>query len=144
MMSFTDKVYTHLPTPLQHAAVSAFGLRWKRKRFGGVFERELTGFIERERFDAAEWLAWQTRMLREFLRIAVTSVPYYQEAWSHLSLTEHRIAGFHLEDLPELPILEKDVVQAQPEAFLIGGHPPRGVTICEKCRVRGLVNVATP
>jgi hypothetical protein len=35
------------------------------------------GFIERKHFDAAAWLVWQTRMLREFLCIAVTSVPYY-------------------------------------------------------------------
>jgi hypothetical protein len=39
-----DDPYACLPVPQQHAAVSAFGLAWHRKTFGGIFALERDGF----------------------------------------------------------------------------------------------------
>ena len=132
-MGWTDTLYARLPVPLQHAAVTAFGAVWHRKRFGGSYGRELAGFLERERFSAEEWRDWQTRALRELLSLAATRVPYYRRAWAGLGLDEGRIARFTLEDLPHLPILEKEAVRADPGAFLVDGlvdGKGDGLTVC--------------
>ncbi len=128
-MGWTDTLYARLPVPLQHAAVTAFGAVWHRKRFGGSYGRELAGFLERERFSREEWRDWQTRALREILSLAVTRVPYYRRAWAGLGLDEGRIARFTLDDLPHLPILEKEAVRADPGAFLVDGKDD-GLTVC--------------
>jgi hypothetical protein len=47
-----DRVYRRLPVPLQHAAVTAFGWRWKRLRFGGIM-RTLCGM--RRALSPEEW-----------------------------------------------------------------------------------------
>jgi phenylacetate-CoA ligase len=125
-----DRIYLKLPVLLQHAAVSAFGYGWKKKRFGGIFEREVAGFIARERFTREAWRAYQTTALRELLKVAVRSVPYYQKAYRGLGLDDRAIDRFGLEDLVHLPIVEKDAVRADPEAFLVGGKPTDDLTIC--------------
>lgn len=128
-MGWTDTLYARLPVPLQHAAVTAFGVVWHRKRFGGGYGRELAGFLERERLSAEEWREWQTRALRELLSVASTRVPYYRRAWAGLGLDAGRIARFTLEDLPHLPVLEKEAVRADPGAFLVDGKGD-GLTVC--------------
>jgi phenylacetate-CoA ligase len=122
-----DRIYARLPVPLQHAAVTAFGVRWRWKRFGGAFAREVEGFLARERFTAEEWRAWQTASLRDLLKTAVTRVPYYREL--RLGLDEKKIDRFTLHDVRHLPLLEKETVRARPEAFVVDGDP-RGMTIC--------------
>jgi phenylacetate-CoA ligase len=128
-VAWTDALYARLPVPLQHAAVTAFGIAWHRKRFGGGFRRELAGFLERERLPADEWRAYQTRLLRELLATAVTRVPWYRRAWTGLGLDEQRLSRFTLEDLGRLPILEKEEVRADPGAFLVDGRSA-GLTLC--------------
>lgn len=128
-MGWTDALYARLPVPLQHAAVTAFGLAWHRKRFGGGYRKELAGFLERGRFSADAWREWQTRALRQVLSVAAARVPYYRRAWAGLGLDEGRIARFTLEDLPHLPILEKEAVRADPGAFLVDGQGD-GLTVC--------------
>jgi phenylacetate-CoA ligase len=124
-----DQVYRHLPVPLQHAAVTAFGLKWRWQRLGGSFERERLGYIERERWTRPEWRAYQTATLRHLLRLAVERVPYYQRAYRGV-LTPAQADRFELGDLPSLPVLEKDAPRAAPEDFLLDGKPPEGATIC--------------
>lgn len=129
-MGWSEKVYRRLPVPLQHAAVTAFGLAWHRKRFGGYFRRELAGFVARERFSQEEWQDWQTAALRELLTVAAFRIPYYRRAWAGLGLDERQIARFTLADLRHLPIVEKEAVRAVPEDFLVDGVSPGDLTLC--------------
>src|SRR6185503_20145344 len=45
VMALADRIYPRLPVLAQHAAVSAFGLRWKWRRFGGCYPAERDGFL---------------------------------------------------------------------------------------------------
>ena len=130
MAGLADAVYAKLPTPLQHVAVSAFGLSWNRKRFGGIFRREVAGFIRRESFSPEQWRTYQQERLREVLTLAMSRVSYYRRAYAELGLTRERIARFTLDDLRDLPLLEKDEVRARPLDFVVDGRPPRGATLC--------------
>lgn len=118
-----DRLYRRLPVPLQHAAVTAFGWRWKRLRFGGIYRQAVREFTSRTRLSPEEWRRYQTRELRALLALAVARVPHYKDAYAGLGLTEGRIARFTLEDLPALPPLSKETVRANPEALVVGGRP---------------------
>ncbi len=109
--------------------VSAFGARWRWRRFGPGFGAERDGFIARETYTADEWRDYQTHALRELITLAASRIPYYQRAWRGLGLTGSSIARFELGDLAALPILEKDAPRAEPEAFCVDGVPPRGAVI---------------
>ncbi|HLL25472.1 MAG TPA: hypothetical protein VK427_25220 [Kofleriaceae bacterium] len=124
-MGLADKLYPKLPTIAQHAAVTAFGLRWRHRRFGGGYRAAVDGFLAREHFRLDDWRAYQTRELRALLRLARTA-PYYQR----LGLTERVIDRFELADLAALPILEKSETRANPDAFLVAGIDKRTLTIC--------------
>jgi phenylacetate-coenzyme A ligase PaaK-like adenylate-forming protein len=123
-MGFADQIYRKLPTLAQHAAVTAFGLRWKWRRFGGNYAHERDAFIARERNTLEEWRAWQTHALRDILRLAARTRHY-----RHL-LADRAIDRFELSDLASLPILEKSDTRADPDAFLVEGLDPRKLTIC--------------
>lgn len=120
-MGLAERIYRRLPVWAQHAAVSAYGLRWHRLRFGPGYERELEGFLERERFDAETWQRWQEKRLREVLTVAADRVPYYRERWS---AGEKRAA--RAGRLAALPTLGKDPVRADAEAFVRADRPRRG------------------
>ncbi|HSN25733.1 MAG TPA: hypothetical protein VLT45_05590 [Kofleriaceae bacterium] len=130
MAGVADRVYARSPRLVQNAMVSAFGARWHWRRFGPGFHAELAGFVERTRYSREQWRAYQTARLRDVLTLATTRIPYYQRAWRGLGLDAGAIARFELEDLPSLPLLEKDAARGEPEAFCLDGKPPRGSTVC--------------
>jgi phenylacetate-CoA ligase len=86
--------------------------------------------MARSELSTEQWYEYQTLMLRELMVLAATRVPYYQRAWAGLGLDLPTISRFRLEDLPALPIVEKDAPRAEPEAFCVDGRPPRGSTVC--------------
>jgi len=123
-MGLADQIYRRLPTIGQHAAVTAFGLRWKWRRFGGSYAQERDGFIARERYDLDAWRAWQTQALRDVLRLAARTRHYRS------LLSNRSIDRFELSDLASLPILEKSETRADPEAFVVDGLDLDKLTIC--------------
>lgn len=128
-MGFADTLYPKLPTLAQHLAVSAFGVRWRWRRFGGDYAQHLTGFRERERYDLAQWRTYQTQRLRRILQLA-RATPYYRNTFSRLRIDDATIATFALEDLTRIPILEKEETRSAPEAFLVTGEERERLTIC--------------
>jgi phenylacetate-CoA ligase len=111
-MGRLDSIYEKLPVWAQHASVSLYGFYWKWLRFGPGYQRFLEGFIQRESFDASEWLAWQQHRLKEVLQLAAQFVPYYQSYWDR-SERAAALAG-RLEDLP---LLDKEPLRADARAF---------------------------
>jgi phenylacetate-CoA ligase len=108
-MSFiVDKVYPKLPIVLQNAGISMFGYQWKKRRFGGVFEKELKGFKERENYTQQQWLDYQTIELRKLLTHAFENVPYYNDKYKKAGFTLEKFQKFELEQLTQLPFLEKE------------------------------------
>lgn len=117
-MGRLDQIYAHLPVWAQHGAVSAYGLYWRRLRFGPGYAESVRGFAEREYFTQEQWQAWQQDRLRTILRIAATEVPYYQRTWS----AGDKAAALKGE-LGELPLLEKDPIRANPRDFCKSSNP---------------------
>lgn len=109
-----DRVYARLPVAGQHLAVTAYGLYWRRLRFGAGFEESLARFRERDRWSPAEWGAYQAAEIRTLLARAASEVSHYRNTWNE---GERRSAAAGR--LEELPLLSKEPIRADPEAFLL-------------------------
>lgn len=108
-----DGFYARLPVAGQHLAVTAYGLYWRRLRFGPGFEEALARFRARDHWSAEDWRALEANELRALLSRAAAEVPYYRETWGE---RERKGAAAGL--LQELPLLSKEPIRANPEAFL--------------------------
>lgn len=109
-----DALYARLPVPGQHLAVTAYGVYWRRLRFGPGFGEDLARYRERERWSLAEWQAHEATRLRTLLPRAAAEVEYYRNAWGD---RERRSAAAGR--LEELPLLSKEPIRSAPETFLL-------------------------
>ena len=108
MSIWQQKVYPKLPVFAQNWAISAYGYTWYKRRFGGIFEQELRSAKEREGFSTQQWRDHQTLELRKLLVHAFESVPLYRVRYRALGITKSQLERFELEDLPRLPLLDKE------------------------------------
>ena len=122
MPGVLDRIYARSPVWLQNIGVSLYGLVWRHRRFGGDFPKYVSAFAEREGYSLADWREYQTRELRKLLVHVVAHVPYYQQAYRQLG---HDFARFDLEQLPDLPLLEKEYIRSDPDAFVANNVSPR-------------------
>jgi len=124
-----QSLYAQLPIAAQELLVSAAGWRSYRNRFGRPFQRVLSELLETDRLDAETLRADQERRLRETVRWAARSVPYYRERFRQEGINPESIRG--LDDLPRIPYLDKETVRARaselrsesiPNRQILSGH----------------------
>ena len=123
-MGWPEALYRLMPVWGQHAAVSAYGLHWKRLRFGPGYPEAVEEFMHRERWPQQELEVFCRERLRDLLREAESSIPYYSENWSEeakRSAREGRLEG--------LPLLEKAPIRHNPAGFSRGMPRPRGLQV---------------
>jgi phenylacetate-CoA ligase len=124
-----QSLYDRLPVTAQQWLVSAAGWRSYRIRFGAPFRRILQELRQSDRMDADAVRADQERRLREMVRWAATTVPYYRDLFAREGVDPDSIQG--LDDLARIPYLEKETVrnharelrsEAIPDRQIIPGH----------------------
>lgn len=125
-MALADKYYKVLPPSLQNIAASAYGWYWKRRRYGGVFSEELDRFRRRENYSAEQWRSYQTDRLRELLVHAFETVPFYRAKYSAAGYSLKDFQCFELEDLKNLPYLEKQELREYGRSSLVSSKRERG------------------
>lgn len=119
MSNIIDKIYSYSPIWLQNIGISAFGYKWKQRRFGGIFKEQLKLFKERESFTKQDWQDYQTLELRKLLVHAFETVPFYKEKYSKLGFTIDAFRKFELQDLPKLPFLTKQELRQFGTSLLV-------------------------
>ena len=115
MNRWREAVYEHSPIALQHALISLYGWKLVRLRFGGGYREYLTELDRSERYSARELAELQDTRLRELVKHCYDQVPYYARIFRELKLTPQDFRT--TADLPKLPILTKETVRTQPDAF---------------------------
>jgi phenylacetate-CoA ligase len=113
-----DRLYSGSPAWLQHLGVSAFGLVWKRRRYGGRFQQGIAHFAQREGNAPEEWQIYQNKRLREMLAYAIHSVPHYRDTFDKVGVDAEALVDFTVQDLGKLPLVCKEDIRRQPERFL--------------------------
>ncbi|MFZ6012211.1 MAG: phenylacetate--CoA ligase family protein, partial [Bacteroidota bacterium] len=123
---FLEKFYPYLPPALQNVGISLFGYYWHKRRFGGVFKKELPAFKERENYSRAQWHAYQTSELRKLLTHAFEHVPFYKASFSAAGFSASDLAKIELGDLPKLPMLEKEDLRRHGTGSLLADNRKPG------------------
>lgn len=115
MSDWKLQLYHRLPSPIRSVAASLRGMYLRSWRYGPETERLLQEALERESWSAARWHTWQQERLAYVLHRAATQVPYYREQWAARRRNGDRASW---EKLANWPILTKEKVRNQPEAFV--------------------------
>jgi phenylacetate-CoA ligase len=129
MSSRLLKWYHRLPSPLRSAAASLRGWYLNRWRYGADSEALRDEAQEREQWTAAQWHRWREARLAYVLHRAATRVPFYRDQWAARRRRGDR-ASWDL--LANWPVLAKDTLRANPEAF-----------VAEDCDIRKLMHGQT-
>lgn len=108
-----------LPVFVQNIGISLYGWKWHKRRFGGIYQEEYTGFKSRESYTHADWLYYQENKLKEILVHAYKYVPYYNTKFDALGLDIQTLSKFTLDKLHQLPILVKDDLRQFGETTMV-------------------------
>lgn len=106
-MSYSN-LYFKAPVFFQNIAMSLYGLYWRKRRFGGVFNKEVELFRKRNSFSKQQWDVYQELELRKLLVHAFTNVPFYQKKYTDAGFSLSDFQTFKLKNLNKLPFLEKE------------------------------------
>jgi phenylacetate-CoA ligase len=109
------KLYDYFPSPLRSLAASLRGLYLRSWRYGPETERLVEEALSRESWSLEQWKVWQEERLVHVLHRAATQVPYYRDQWNARRRKGDRASWEYLENWP---ILEKDSVRENPQAFV--------------------------
>jgi phenylacetate-CoA ligase len=118
-MKLIESIYHLMPIPLQNFGTSVFGFYWYKRRFGGVFQKELKVAKEREFFNEEEWHHYNEFQLKNLLSHCFKYVPYYDELFRSCGLTQEKLENFKLEMLKDIPILEKQTFRILGQTTMI-------------------------
>jgi len=119
VLKLLEKLYYRLPLNLQNLAISAYGLHWFYRRYGGGFKKQLEACLKRDSFGPDDWYTYQENALRKLLVHAYTNVPHYHTLFNKMGLGEKDLAHFDMNKIQELPILEKETFRKHGTSELI-------------------------
>jgi phenylacetate-CoA ligase len=108
MPSLEERLYPHLPVPLQNVACSVRGSSQRRLRFGGEFRPLLDWLEETQWWSADEIRRYQAEELQRLVLHAYTNVPFYRRVFDECGLKPADIQS--PADLVKLPVLTKEDV----------------------------------
>jgi phenylacetate-CoA ligase len=108
-------LYHRLPWRLRSLAASLRGRHLQRLRYGAFTDALVAEAHVRERWTEAQWMAWEGEQLSALLHRAATKVPYYRTLWAARRREGDRRSP---ELLEHWPILSKEALRADPEAFV--------------------------
>lgn len=117
MSALTDRIYRMAPVWLQNAGITAFGLAWRRRRFGGVFPAALREFRARDGWSSDQWSEYQSGRLRGLLLHASDTVPYYRRRFAESGFARASLSRFTLSDLSRLPLTGKEDIRSNLDAL---------------------------
>jgi phenylacetate-CoA ligase len=109
------QMYHRLPAPARSLAASMRGVRLRAWRYGGETEQLVAEALARDYWDPEQWKSWQANQLGSLLSRAATKVPYYRNLWAERRRRGDRSSWEHLENWP---ILEKESLRENPDAFV--------------------------
>jgi len=116
-MSVAENIYAKSPILLQNLFVSIRGWEYRYRRSNDRAIREYLNFLlQSQKWSQEQFHEYQTQSLRNILRIAFESVPYYREMQRQIGCQPEDFKS--PEDIRYLPILEKSTLRGNEQAFL--------------------------
>jgi phenylacetate-CoA ligase len=114
--SVSQKIYWWSPYFVKELFSWQYAWKMDRLRHGYFFEQTLREITERDKWTSQQFLEFQNEQLRLIVRHAASYVPYYRKVFSEYGINPNNINS--IEDMKQLPILDKELVRADPKSFL--------------------------
>lgn len=108
-------IYNRLPVLFQNLAFSAAGANIQRTRFGKGFDEKLREFESHLDWDRDRLLEWRDIKLRQLVKHAYETVPYYRRLMDEGGVNPDSIRTG--DDLKRLPVLTKQMIRENPDSF---------------------------
>lgn len=108
-------MYHHLPGWARTVVAAGRGAYLNYWRYDDRTEQLVCEALDRESWSSGRWKQWQEERLAYILHRAATQVPFYRECWARRSPQAGSRPWEHLENWP---ILEKEEVRRNPQAFV--------------------------
>src|SRR5213592_4887511 len=115
MSNSIRNAYYALPPLGRDVVASIHGFRLRRWRYGSETNMLVQEALERETWMRERWRTWRQVQLQRMLLHAATFVPFYRDYWRTRSRSD---GGGALLELSNWPVLKKESVRKNPEAFL--------------------------
>lgn len=100
-----------MPFSLQNIAISLYGFKLEKIRRSGEYKKFYAELLTHLKYNNIELRKYQERKLRELVKHAINTVPYYNKIFKKVGLEAEDIRS--LEDLAKIPFLEKETVRTQ-------------------------------
>lgn len=124
-LSLPKDLYNRMPVALQNLAINYYGWWWKKRRFGGVFHKQLEAFKKRENFTSDQWDVYQLRQLKALLIHSFDQVPFYHQKWSREGWKRSHFEKLNWKDFYDLPFLTKQDLRKHGKLYLLAGNRRR-------------------
>ncbi|HRI19618.1 MAG TPA: hypothetical protein PLA68_01635 [Panacibacter sp.] len=120
-MNIGETIYAYSPLQVQNLIISAYGFRWRKRRFGGIFKAEYLKAKERENFTAAQWKTYENEQLKKIVLHAFDHVPYYKTSFEKHGLNRGSLENISTDTIAQLPLLSKEDVRLHGTGSLLAG-----------------------
>ncbi len=110
-LGFVEKIYKKLPVFIQNIAISIFGYFWHKRRFGGVFKKELHRYKTNELFSKEQMHNYNLNELQSIVLYSFDNVPFYKNLYQAKGLTREQIKKISVGNIHLLPLIDKDSVR---------------------------------
>ena len=97
-------IYNHMPICIQNVLTSVQGYKYKKQRYGNVYQTALKEYQNRDYSDNKELENYQWRRIEELVKFAISHSPFYKELYKDIDI-DNVIAK---RDIAALPLLNKE------------------------------------
>ncbi|MCK2156222.1 phenylacetate--CoA ligase family protein [Exiguobacterium sp. 17-1] len=112
-MALKEEIYYKSPIFIQNILTSMYGKKLMQERYGSGYERKLQELRVKDR--TVDYRTEQLERLNTFLLFTQAHTPYYRKLFQEHDI---RLPFTSLEQLQTIPILEKETLRQQNEAFM--------------------------
>ncbi|MDC4205474.1 MAG: hypothetical protein MPW14_22405 [Candidatus Manganitrophus sp.] len=119
MNKIIEQLYFAAPVAVQDVLVSAYGYKLYNERYGGNHNRYLSELLASQYFNAGRIRELVDSSFIKMFRHAVENVPYYRQLVRDGRIDLQAVKS--VDDLCRIPILTKEQIRNDPEAFLASG-----------------------
>lgn len=123
MWSF-DRIYQGVPAWLQTLLLNGHALRIHAHRYGRTYRAATQQLLEQERWSRQRLQSLKDQLLRRVIEVAYDKSTYYRRIMDQRGLRPADLR--RIDDLPKLPILEKEEVRKYGREMLTARRPRRG------------------
>ncbi|MBA7493331.1 hypothetical protein ES702_03889 [subsurface metagenome] len=135
MSSKLRKIYAVMPVSVQNLMMSVRGWSFNRRRYRKEYPQYFDNLMRSQWFSGEQFRDLQTAELRKLIKEAAQNVPYYRKT---LGKFLNKLDSFTLDNLKDIPIVDKSVFRANIEEFT---NPERLKFGCDKSESSGTTGV---